>query len=177
MSFIYTAGDVQTSQPWGRPNKFLIKRWYEDYSKHFKDDYKMYIGGGVTQNIKTWDVDICLLGKINDYSKLKELLDIGMNLGFFHLLLVDIFWCDRIYDISKDFEPFTKIRSWENCTKIRDGVVEVDYTPPAEKIDGNLWKTVYLEPPHNFIYSQKMFKEGKYTEENKLILIEEYLDA
>tara|TARA_Y100000034_G_C6866733_1_gene395148 strand:+ start:407 stop:940 length:534 start_codon:yes stop_codon:yes gene_type:complete len=177
MSFLYTAGDIQTTKPWERPHEFLIKRWYNDYSKYFKDEYKMYIGGGVSQGIETWDLDICLLGEIKDYSRLKDLLDTGIRLGFEHLMLVDIFWQDRIYSISKPFEPFVKIRSWENCKKIRDGIVEVDYTPDAEKIEGDLWKTTYLDPPHNFIYSQKMFNEGKYTEENKLIPIQEYLNA
>jgi len=66
MSFLYTVGDIQTTEPWERPHEFLIKRWYNDYSKYFKDEYKMYIGGGVSQGIETWDLDICLLGEIKD---------------------------------------------------------------------------------------------------------------
>ena len=175
MSFLFTAGDIETNVPWGRPHEYLIKKWYEDYSKYFKDEYEMYIGGGVSQGTKTWDVDICLLGEIEDYDRLKDLLDTGMRLGFENLMLVDMFWCDRIYNISQPFEPFVKIRSWMNCKKVRDGDVEIDYTPLAEEIDGGLWKSTYTEPPHNFIYSQKMFKEGKYSEENKLIPIGKYL--
>ena len=31
MTFKYKIGDIETSVPWGRPNKEKLQKWYQDF--------------------------------------------------------------------------------------------------------------------------------------------------
>ena len=99
----YQKGDISTTTPWNRPTPLIFNQWLEEWSQiPGIKEYKIFLVGAFCQNyflnknIETWDIDIILMGEIQDYSILKNILDKAVEIGFKHKLLIDIFWRNHL---------------------------------------------------------------------------------
>ena len=155
--FHYKIGDISTTTPFKKPTREGVEVWWDKFKNtpHL-NDYEVYIGGAVLNNIETWDVDIILTGEVKYPNELYNILNTAMQLGFKHWLLIDIKWVSRIYntDIEEDFIGYEEIR---NYNKINNNSRIKKY--PGTQIYPGLYKSIVNEPK---AWSEKMLKEGKY---------------
>ena len=107
---------ISTNIPWYRPDLDSVKEWYKELSsKVDMSSYDVRLIGAVAEGVQTWDVDIILMGDVNNHFELKNILDIAHILGFQHSLLIDIFWTN-VY-----LPEFIKLnKDWSNCKRIRN---------------------------------------------------------
>ena len=64
--------------------------------------YKYFLKGASLQRDRdTWDVDISIVGEIDSYENLEEIMYIATQLGFENRQLIDISWCDYSYERHK----------------------------------------------------------------------------
>jgi hypothetical protein len=170
MNFEYKIGDIKTNTPWFRPDKKRLKNWYLDFQQIPGTEKYSYLAGDSLLNTETWDADIIVVGKINDYLELKNLLVEGIKLGFKHLQLVDIFYLSNTIDYEKEFQPFYKIRPWKGYTKIRKGKVETEkeFRYTKEIIEG-LFKIQHDEPPKSYFYWKEMYNKGIYPNSRRTL--------
>ena len=168
--FEYRVGDLYTNKRWDRPNKTYLQNWYKEVSRlPGFEDYQYWVGQSLF-NVTTWDVDIVMVGEIEDYNILKNILTTSKSLGFEHLQLIDIFHSDQLWDFSKPFKPFTKIRSWDYYIKTVNGIVELECKiENSEEIIPGLFKKVYNEPPSGWNWGKQKFEEGAYNNKHKLL--------
>lgn len=170
MQFEYKIGEVKTNTPWFRPDKERLKKWYTDFSKIPGTEKYTYLAGDSLLTTETWDADIMVVGEIEDYLELKNILVEGIRLGFKHLQLVDIFYCSYVFTYEEGFKPFYKIRPWKGYTKIRDGEIEIDkeYRYTEEIVEG-LFKIQHDEPPRSFFYWKEMYDKGIYPNSRRIL--------
>ena len=103
----YQKGDINTTIPWTKPSPLAFNQWLEEWSQiPGVKDYKIFLTGAFCQNyflnksIDTWDIDVILIGKIQDYTILKDILNKAVEIGFKHRLLIDIFWRDHLPELN-----------------------------------------------------------------------------
>ena len=176
MSFKYKIGNIETNEPWTRPNKNLLGMWYEEFKQlPGVTNYKLLAGDSLLTVEDTWDVDIMVTGKIQDYTELKNFLNKGIELGFKYKQLVDVFYCSYVFSYTEGFKPFYKLRTWKGQYKEKDGVVEVnkEYPYKEEVIEG-LYKIEHKEPHRSFNYWKEMYDKGIYPNERRPL--EEVID-
>lgn len=168
MRFKYITGDIETNQPWSRPNKEYLKNWFSEFKETPGfNKYRYYAGDSLLKVEKTWDVDIFVIGEIDDYKELKELLRQAKILGFKHKQLIDIFWCSNIFTWEEGFKPYSKLRTWKSQKKYINGVVEVDKEYPYdEEVIPGLFRVTNNIEPKSYPYWQSMYDKGIY-ENNK----------
>jgi hypothetical protein len=153
--FHYKIGDISTSTPFQKPTREGVEIWWSKFKNtpHL-NDYEVYIGGAVLNNIETWDVDIFLTGEIKYFNELHNILNNAVQLGFKHWLLIDIKWVSNIYTNKEDFQECEEIRNYnkvENNSKIKKY--------PGIQIYPGLYKSTIKKPQP---WGEKMLKEGKY---------------
>ena len=97
--FFYKRGAVSTTKIWNRPTYSTMKTFFERVKDEstILSDYEVYIMGGVLYSFdNTWDIDICLTGKISSCNKLEEQMNFMYDLALNQLeLLIDVQWLDR----------------------------------------------------------------------------------
>ena len=105
--FYYQKGDISTNIPWVKPSPLAFNQWLEEWLQtQGIGDYKIFLTGAFCQNyflnknIDTWDIDIILIGKIQKYNVLKNILDEAVKIGFKHNLLIDVFWRDKLPEVN-----------------------------------------------------------------------------
>ena len=148
--FYYKKGDISTTIPWNRPTPLIFNQWLEEWSQiPGVREYKVFLTGAfcqnyfLNQNIETWDIDMILIGEIQDYSILKNILDSAIEIGFRYKLLIDIFWRDELPKVNlfsqKKVITYTSILkqspndSWEEpvygeITELIPGLFQVDHS-------------------------------------------------
>lgn len=101
--FYYQKGDISTTIPWEKPSIFTFNKWLKEWSfTPGINEYEIFLAGAFCQNyylnenIDTWDIDLILIGKIQNYFTLKNILNEAIRIGFKHNLLIDIFWRDHL---------------------------------------------------------------------------------
>lgn len=176
MSFQYISGDIETTQSWSRPNKDILKSWYSVFRETTGfDKYEYYAGDSLLKVKNTWDVDIFVVGEIDDYAELKNLLRQAKILGFEHRQLIDIFWCSNIFTWDEGFQPYYKLRTWKSQKKVINGVVEIDAEYPyEEEVIPGLYKILNNTQPESYTYWQEMYSKGIY--ENSKRRLEDVLN-
>lgn len=164
MSFKYTSGDIETTQSWTRPNKELLKDWFSEFKEiPGFSKYEYYAGDSLLKVKETWDVDIFVIGEIDDHTELKNLLEQAKILGFKHRQLVDIFWCSNIFTWEEGFQPYFKLRTWKGVKKIVNGVTVLDKEYPfEEEVIPGLYKILNNTQPSSYTYWQEMYNKGIY---------------
>lgn len=148
--FYYQKGDISTTIPWNRPTPLIFNQWLEEWSQiPGVKEYKVFLTGAFCQNyflnenIETWDVDMILIGELQYYSILKNILDKAVEIGFKHKILIDIFWRDKLPEVNvfsqKKVITYTSIikqspdDSWEepvygDITELIPGLFQVDHS-------------------------------------------------
>jgi hypothetical protein len=148
--FYYQKGDISTTIPWDQPSPLAFNQWLEEWSQTSGvKEYEVFLVGAFCQtyflnkDISTWDIDITLMGKIQDYSMLKNILDKAVGIGFKHKLLIDIFWRDHLPKVNllsqKKVITYTSILkqspndSWKEpvygeITELIPGLYEVNHS-------------------------------------------------
>ena len=152
--FHYKIGDIVTTTPLKQPTKEGVKVWWEKFKQtpHL-DNYEVYIGGAVLNDVDTWDVDILLTGEIKYFNELHHILNTAVQLGFKHWLLIDIKWVSNLHS-DGEFQEREEIRNFnrvENNSKIKKY--------PGVQIYPGLYKSTVNKPQP---WGEKMLKEGKY---------------
>ena len=107
MGFYFSNNDISTNLPFRKLCREGIEVWWDKFKNtpHL-NNYEVYIGGAILNDIETVDLDIILIGNIKYLGELKNILDAGLQLGFRHRILVDIKWASRIYDFNEEhFQP------------------------------------------------------------------------
>ena len=148
--FYYQKGDISTTISWNEPSPLAFNQWLEEWSQTSGvKEYEVFLVGAFCQtyflnkDISTWDIDITLMGKIQDYSMLKNILDKAVGIGFKHKLLIDIFWRDHLPKVNllsqKKVITYTSIlkqslnHNWEEpvygeITELIPGLYEVNHS-------------------------------------------------
>jgi|TARA_B110000438_G_C15721727_1_gene610148 hypothetical protein len=159
----YRIGDQVTSRPWDRPTHEAISVWWESFkeTKHL-DQFEVWICGGALEGTETWDVDIILTGESKYPADLKYVLDEGIRIGFKHWLLVDIVWQDKVVFPYLTFEPFRRIRNFNEVEKQTNEEHMLRKYNGVEIYPG-LYQQQNDKPTKSFKFAQKMIKEGRYT--------------
>lgn len=105
--FYYQKGDISTTTPWDKPSPLAFNQWLEEWFQiPGINNYKTFLVGAFCQNyflnknIDTWDIDIILIGKIQDYFELKNILDKAVEIGFKYNLLIDVFWRNKLPEVN-----------------------------------------------------------------------------
>jgi hypothetical protein len=162
--FYYKKGDISTIIPWNRPTPLIFNQWLEEWSQiPGVEEYKVFLTGAFCQeyflnkNIETWDVDMILIGEIQDYSILKNILDKAVEIGFRHKLLIDIFWRDKLPKVSLFSQK--KVITYTSILKQspNDSWEEHVYGEIKELIPG------LFQVDHNSERAYKKFITKKYT--------------
>jgi hypothetical protein len=153
--FHYKIGDIATATPFKKPTREGVEVWWDKFkdTPHL-NDYEVYIGGAVLNNIETWDVDIILTGEIKYFNELYNILNSAVQLGFKHWLLIDIKWVSNLHKDGEDFQEREEIRNYnrvENNSRIKKY--------PGTQIYPGLYKSIANKPQP---WGEKMLKEGKY---------------
>jgi len=98
--FFYRRGNIKTNKIWTRPTYEKIRKLLEIVKSDSKilDDYKMYLIGGVLFSFEnTWDVDLCLTGKIKSFNELERDMNFMYEIALNELqLLIDIQWMNDL---------------------------------------------------------------------------------
>lgn len=116
--FFYRRGNVSTKRVWGRPTYDRMKSFFQKVNSETKimDEYELYLIGGVLFSFNTtWDVDICMTGKIKNYRELEMYMDKMYDISLNEFgMLIDIQWLeiplpDISFDefVSPDFRNYT----------------------------------------------------------------------
>ena len=105
--FYYKRGDIEVTDPWGRPNNINFESFLKDFKKiKGIEDYQVYLVGAFCENYylntqrETWDVDLILIGKIKNHLELKNILNKAMEIGFKYNLLIDIAWRSNLPNLN-----------------------------------------------------------------------------
>ena len=115
-NFEYVKGPARTRIHWHRPCPNLLNNWKEDFFKiPHVDKYKFWVCGGATEVWKTWDTDIVVTGKINEYSEIENIMVSATRIGFEHRQLIDITWNEHY---QKYAEKLCQSRSPTLCGKL-----------------------------------------------------------
>ena len=159
----YRIGEHFTERPWDRPTREAVEVWWNSFKDtKYLDQFEIWIGGGVLEETTTWDLDIIITGQFKYPADLKHVLDEGIRIGFKHWLLVDIVWQDKVVFPYLTFEPFKRIRNFNEVEK------QTNEEHILKKYNGieiypGLFQQQNDKPTKSFKFAQKMIKEGKYT--------------
>ena len=97
--FFYRRGNVITTKVWGRPSYDKLKKFFSHIKNEtdILDHYKLYLIGGVLFSFdKTWDVDICMTGYVQNYEMLEKYMDLMYDLSLNQFnMLIDIQWLEN----------------------------------------------------------------------------------
>ena len=157
----YRIGENITSRPWERPTHEAVRVWWDSFKEtKYLDQFEFWIGGGVLEETKTWDVDIFITGQFKYPADLKHVLDEGIRIGLKHWILVDIRWKDNLWE--DEFQPFKQIRSFNEIEKSTPEKHILRKYKGTEIYPG-LFQNVYKKPNKEFIKNKKFIDEGKYT--------------
>lgn len=122
--FFAVYGTATTSTEWERPNLIRLGQWWNDMLLHPDlNNYEFYLVGNFAEKIfgisqlETWDVDVVVLGELDNISGLRRLLNDATQLGFNHKLLMDISWQNELWSIDEWKSPCFKIRPSTVFTK------------------------------------------------------------
>ena len=164
MDFKYISGDIETTQAWKHPDKDLLKSWYSVFKETTGfNKYEYYVGDSLFKVDTTWDVDIFVIGEVDDYEELKNLLRQAKIAGFEHRQLIDIYWCSNLFTWEEGFQPYFKLRTWKSVKKVIDGVTKLDKEYPyEEEVIPGLYKIVNNTKPKSYTYWQEMYDKGIY---------------
>ena len=172
--FWASIGGAETYKPFRKPSMLRLADWWKEFSLHPDiDEFDVYLFGGFAEQKfgiytnPTWDVDIALLGDINEfkYKPLKRLLDDGINMGFENQLNIDMFWISDITAAYReDFKPYSYIRNGRTFIMHRYGEVmqknfsgDEEYTLPE-----GLTQYVWYEPNYAHQKVQGRINSGNY---------------
>ena len=171
MNFEYTIGDIKTTTPWSRPNKDLLYNWYKEFKKiPGIDNYEFWAGSALFNVEDTWDVDIVILGEVQDYNELKNILDTSIDLGFKNKQLIDIFHSNGLWYFDDVYKPVTKIRNWKYWTKYVNGnLIKYKTINNSEELIPGLFKKTYNTPPNSYLYGKDKFEKGEYDLNYRLL--------
>jgi hypothetical protein len=94
--FYYQRGSVKTNKIWTRPSYNKIRDLFgriKSQSDIF-DKYKVYLIGGVLFSFEnTWDVDLCLTGRVENFFELEESMNLMYDIALNDIqLLIDVQW-------------------------------------------------------------------------------------
>ncbi len=154
-------GEHSLNRPWERPTNEGVRVWWNSFKEtKYLDQFEVWIGGGVLEQTKTWDVDIILTGQFKYPADLKHVLDEGVRLGLKHWLLVDIKWKDNLWEDK--FQPFKQIRSFNEIEK-QTSEEHILKKYKGKEIYPGLFQNIYKKQTKVYKFSKKMIKEGKYT--------------
>ena len=146
--FFFQKGDVKTDFPWSRPDHLKMRAFFQDVKDNTRimKKFDLYILGGVLWDYKTtWDLDINLVGKIEDYETLEEVMselyELALNK---HRILIDVSWVSRL-PINKSYqaiknnnfmgEDIDSIRFSYTKKQVGGTVTEVDLQKTSKKED------------------------------------------
>lgn len=163
-------GDVKTYSPWRTVTLESAKDWW----KQFKgvsgvENFDVYVGGSFAENtfgnskLPPKDLDIILIGEVDDLESLKYILSAGVQIGWYNKIMVDICWANRIH--NKDvWEPLAKIRPGKVFTKIMgDRASTYEYPSDEEhRLEHGLWQQNYYEPPSSYFKWITRIEDGHY---------------
>jgi len=153
MVFCYIKPPLIIYTPWIRPTIVSINTWLGRFlSLPCVNKYDVYISGGVIDHLDhTWDIDINLLGSIDDIDELENIILEGTRIGFDMNLLLDIQhhqYLDTglmpIYNKMEGKRTSVDVITLGNIT-IKNGKV-LSYWSDAKRISKNLWKTKMIKP-------------------------------
>lgn len=88
--------------------------WWDKFSKTDISGYEFILCGGFLNKEYTKDIDIVMLGDLNQ--KVKNIQDNAQRIAFDLKIWVDIFWQDKLYNFDK-FEPIKRVRNYNEQTK------------------------------------------------------------
>ena len=159
----FRIGEIQTNRPWDRPTTEAVLVWWDKFKEtKYLDQFEVWVCGGFLEGTETWDVDIILTGEFKYPANLKHVLDEGIRLGFKHWLLMDIVWQDKVVFPYLTFEPFRRIRNFNEVEKLTPTEHVLKKYKGVEIYPG-LFQQQNDKPTKSFEFAQKMIKEGKYT--------------
>ena len=151
-NFEYVKGPARTRIHWHRPCPNLLNNWKEDFFKiPHVDKYKFWVCGGATEVWKTWDTDIVVTGKINEYSEIENIMVSATRIGFEHRQLIDITWNEHYQKYAEKLcqSPLhnpapplpTRAKAIVIANKIfKNGKIITDHESYSTKISDSLWE-------------------------------------
>jgi len=124
--FHYQRGSVHTGVVWKRPTYQTIKDFFSTINQEtdILSKYDVYLMGGVLYDFNdTWDVDLCMIGRIQNYEELENDMNLMYDLALNHFrLLLDITWYEKPLPVVT-YEEITS----ENFVHYRLKYVKTDY--------------------------------------------------
>jgi hypothetical protein len=172
--FHASIGDVETYTPWRRPNMLRLADWWKEWGYlPAVADYEVYLAGAVAEQKwgiytgLTWDVDIILVGEVNNTKELKYLMDEGYRIGWNNHICMDMIWSSDLFCcINQEFKPYSWIRNGSKFTKNRFGEITQhyysEYACETYTLDDGLFQYVYYEPPLTYKKVQRRIEFGEY---------------
>jgi hypothetical protein len=166
-------GDVTTTTPWKRPTLISVSDWWKEFSFEVGvEDYDIWMVGSFaerTMGIYTGfpnDFDVVMTGDIQNYKKLKQVMDKAVEIGFEKRILVDIMWTDSITNVyNVPFRPYGIIRNTNSFTKTMNGEVMIQNFTADEIIPlaGGLYHLMWYEPSNAWRKVKNRMDEGIYA--------------
>lgn len=117
MEYFIQIGDVTTDTKPVRPTQELVQSWITEFLQE-DNPYKTYLVGSYAEKTygtydgTLYDVDVVLVGTIEDEAKLRVLLNRAIEIGFSHNLMIDIWHNDKLMNLHKK-EGIVQTRSYD----------------------------------------------------------------
>ncbi len=170
--FYAQVGDVSTRRAWRRPNLISVTDWWKEFS--FEPDLHLFevwlTGSYIEKKLGVYggfpnDLDVVIMGPITNNTKLKRLLDRGMQIGFDNGLLVDMFWSSELQSLMSEFKPYANIRNGLSLTKYTNGKIEQNHYSGDEiyALGDGLHQFVYYKPSKSFKKMRYRQDTGQYA--------------
>ena len=106
--FKYTKGRATTDTPWFRPDPNQMNLWKKEvFDTIDLKGLTLWIFGGAIQGIRTWDIDMCLTGPAIETSKLRDILDQMVQIGFKYRQLVDVSYSSLLTTDFRELNDYT----------------------------------------------------------------------
>lgn len=173
IKFWASMGDVETDKPFRKPSMLRLADFWKEFSMLTAfDDFEFYLIGGFAEqkfgafNYPTWDIDIAITGEVNDYRKLKGLMDEGYRIGWDNYMCMDMFWIsDVTAGYREDFKAHSIIRNSKTFIMMRgDDVVQKNFTADEEyTLSDGLTQLVWYEPNDVIKKVQHRLDNGLYA--------------
>ena len=173
IEFWASMGDVETTKPFRKPSMLRLADFWKEFSMLTSyDDFNFYLIGGLAEQkfgaypAPTWDVDIAITGEVEDYLKLKRLLDYGYQIGWDNHMCIDMFWTsDVTHAYREEFKPVSVIRNSKTFIMKRgEEVIQQNFTADEEyTLPNGLTQFIWYEPSTPYKKVQKRLDNGLYA--------------
>lgn len=173
IEFYAQIGDVSTDIPWKRPTLVSFSKWWEKFSKvEGLEDFEVHLCGSFCEklfgvyNSFPNDCDIVLTNPINDYKKLKFIMDSAVQIGFDNQILIDVTWYSDLYAHQRTpFKPYGYIRNGKTFIKTMGKRVEqINFNADeVQTLPNGLTHYTWYKPSHTYKKVQQRKDLGVYV--------------